>query len=91
MTGDEHTDSLQTQLLAATRQADLAMKAVLHLVRQMQRSPRLAWLIGPGSESYDLLTAAAATTTGCTVEVLRAEIERDLKTEPWPQKGAAHG
>jgi hypothetical protein len=61
------------------------MKAVLHLVRQLQRDPRLAWLIGPGSESYDVLTAAAATTTGCGVAQLRAEIERDLRISEWPR------
>jgi len=65
------------------------VRAAQHLVRRLTADPRLAWLIGPGSESYELLTAAAALSTGCTVDALRALIERDLKTTPWPS--AQHG
>jgi hypothetical protein len=61
-------------------------KAATHLLRQMQRDPRLAYLIGPGSQSYDLITAEVAQAEAREVKELRAEVERDLKTTPWPDK-----
>jgi len=61
-----------------------AQRAVEYLVRRLQADPRLAWLIGPGSQSYELLTTALAAQRQWRVDELQAEIERDLKTTPWP-------
>lgn len=58
--------------------------AVNHILRQMQRDARLAWLIGPGSRTYELLTEEAATTNGLDLEELREQHEATLKFEPWP-------
>lgn len=58
--------------------------AIHHILRQMQRDARLAWLIGPGSRTYELLTEEAATTNGLDVEELRQQHEASLKFEPWP-------
>jgi hypothetical protein len=65
--------------------------AAIHVLRQMQRDPRLAWLIGPGSQSYELLTEEAAHATGQPVEELRAQLRGTLKFERWPSRegGAA--
>jgi len=62
-----------------------AERAVRYLVQRLQADPRLAWLIGPGSQSYELLTAALACSAGRAVAEVQAEIERDLKTIPWPR------
>lgn len=58
--------------------------AVLHILRQMQRDPRLAWLIGPGSQTYDLLTEEGAEIFGGTPEEYRQRLESLLQYEPWP-------
>ena len=58
--------------------------AVHHILRQMQRDARLAWLIGPGSRTYELLTEEAATANGLDLEELRQQHEATLKFEPWP-------
>lgn len=58
--------------------------AVNHILHQMQRDARLAWLIGPGSRTYELLTKEAATANGLDLEELRQQHEATLKFEPWP-------
>lgn len=64
--------------------------AVAHLLRQMQLDPRLAWLIGPGSRSYELLTEEAAKANNLDVEELRKQHGATLKFERWPrQEGGA--
>lgn len=57
--------------------------AVNHLLRQMQRDGRLAYLIGPMSQSYDLLTQEAAKASGRDVGEFRKEFEATLKFERW--------
>jgi hypothetical protein len=52
-----------------------AEKAVLHLLRQVQYDGRLAYLIGLGSQSFDLLTQAEAERTG--------EDHAELKKRIW--------
>lgn len=64
--------------------------ATFHILRQMQEDPRLAWLIGPGSRTYELLTEEAAEAKGEPVESIRATLEARLKFTPWPrQEGGA--
>lgn len=58
--------------------------AVIHLLRQMQKNGRLAYLIGPGSQSYDLLTQEAAQASGRDVGEFRNEFAATLKFERWP-------
>lgn len=58
--------------------------AVNHILRQMQHDARLAWLIGPGSRTYELLTEEAAVKNGLDLEELRQQHEATLKFEPWP-------
>jgi hypothetical protein len=66
-------------------------RAVNHLLRQMQHDPRLAWLIGPGSRSYELLTEEAAAANNLDIEELRKQHTATLKFERWPRRedGAA--
>lgn len=45
-------------------------KAVHHILRRMQNDGRVAWLLGPGSEAYDQLTAAFAASDGQELEKL---------------------
>ena len=58
--------------------------AVSHLLRRMITDPRLAWLIGPGSRSWALLTAAYAIDNDWDVDECRREIEAQLTYEEWP-------
>lgn len=50
-----------------------------HLLRQVKREPRLAWLIGPGSETWNLLMAEAGI-TGAD----RDTLEASLQYQRWP-------
>lgn len=59
--------------------------ASIHLLRQMQKDSRLAWLIGPGSRSYELLTEEGALATGQDVETFRVSHEATLTFTPWPR------
>lgn len=68
-------------MMTDQQKLDLASKAVSWLLRRMKEDPRLAYLIGPGSESFDRLMAASAAITGEEPETLR---ERYLSTEPQP-------
>lgn len=62
--------------------------AVRHILRRMQQDGRLAWLIGPGSQTYDLLTAEAAEDSGRDVTEFRQSFEATLRPEPWPSEAA---
>lgn len=61
-----------------------AERAVQYLVRRVQADPRLAYLIGPGSQSWDLLTDALASAQHRRVDEVQAELERGLKVQPVP-------
>ncbi len=58
-----------------------ADEAVNHILCQMQRDGRLAYLIGFGSQSFDLLTAAYAERTGEDVAAFRTSFHALLKPE----------
>lgn len=68
-----------------------ARKAVLHLINRMQADPRLAYLIGPGSESFELLVAAAAQAHGIEHDVLRERVLGWIAPQPVPGIGQAAG
>lgn len=57
------------------------MSAVLHVLRQMSRDPRLAYLLGPGSQSFELLTQEQAEAEKKDIRAFRASFEHDLRTE----------
>lgn len=59
--------------------------AVAHVLRRMQQDGRLAYLLGPGSEAFDLLTEEAALAAGRDVEEFRAEFEATLNIQPCPR------
>lgn len=67
----------------------LSLKAVSHVIHRMQADPRLAYLIGPGSETYDLLTAAAAAPAGFDEDWYREHLSGQLKFQPVSAIGAA--
>ncbi|TXI23049.1 MAG: hypothetical protein E6Q67_05165 [Roseateles sp.] len=63
-----------------------AVRAVLHLLKLIQRDSRLGWLIGPGSQSYDLITQAAAEAAGEPLVEFMAK-QPALAFLAWPDVG----
>lgn len=57
--------------------------AVTYVLRRMQQDGRLAYLIGPGSQTYELLTQEAAQAAGRDVDEFRREFDSTLKTQRW--------
>lgn len=76
---------------ALTRTYTPAEKAVVHLVAQLQRDPRLAYLIGPGSESFELLVNAHAALAGEESDPYRESLLGKLVMQPVPGIGQAAG
>lgn len=62
------------------------MSAAAYVLRRMREDPRLAYLIGPGSQTYELLTQEVAQAAGRDAQQYRSEFERDLKTQRWPSE-----
>lgn len=62
-----------------------AQKAAAHVLSRMKADARLAYLIGPGSESWDLLTEAHAETLECPVAEFRKEFSNQLTYLPYPE------
>lgn len=60
--------------------------AVKYILRRMQEDGRLAYLIGPGSQAYELLTQEAAQAAGRDVAEFCREFESTLKTQRWPSE-----
>lgn len=69
-------------------QAVIALRAVHHVIQRLQADGRLAWLIGPGSETFDLLCAAAAAGTADTADAYAQALARCLNPEPLAQADA---
>ena len=63
-------------------------KAARHILIRIHNDPRLAQLIGPGSESFALLTEEFAAAKGLDAEVLRREITANTKFEEWPSEAS---
>lgn len=61
--------------------------AVNYVLRRMQQDGRLAYLIGPGSQCYELLTQEAAQAAGRDVKEFRKEYDATLQTTRWPSEG----
>lgn len=59
-----------------------AKKALSHLIRVMGENPHLAYYLGPGSQSFSLVTEAAATLFGQTVEQVRERAINPHAAEP---------
>lgn len=76
---------------ALTRTYTPAEKAVMHLVAQLQRDPRLAFLIGPGSESFELLVNAHAVLAGEESDPYRESLLGKLVMQPVPGIGQVAG
>lgn len=64
-----------------------AEQAVVHLVKRLQADPRLAYLIGPGSESFELLIAAAAEAFRIEADVYRERVLGFVAPQPVPGIG----
>lgn len=65
-----------------------AAKAARHILIRIHQDPRLAYLIGPGSESFALLTEEFAAAEVLDAEVLRRKISVNTKYEPWPSEAS---
>lgn len=59
-----------------------ADKAVAHIIKRMKADGRLAYLLGYGSESFDLLTQAYAEANGLDVETFRHSLDLNLTYTP---------
>lgn len=68
--------------LAVTRAPSPADAAVDYLLKRMRADGRLAWLIGPGSQSYELPTAAYAELHGLDVQGFRNRFSTQLTPTP---------
>ena len=55
-----------------------ADKAVAHIIKRMQADGRLAYLLGNGTESFDLLTQAYAEARSLDVEEFRHAFDLNL-------------
>jgi hypothetical protein len=62
-------------------------KAVLHLVKRLKADPRLAYLIGPGSESFEMLMSAGAAICSYDVAPYEQTFLIGLKIQPVPRIG----
>ena len=67
---------MSAQLITRPQLGDLpadqqAVKALRHVLGRVRLDRRVAHLIGPGSQSFDLMTEALASLTGEAVETLR--------------------
>jgi len=58
-----------------------AEAACLHVMGRIIRDPRLAYMLGPGSETYRILTDVVGDIRGEGGEAYRAYIGPDLRTE----------
>lgn len=56
-------------------------KAVATVLKRLQADPRLAYIMGPFTQSYEELTEAYAETIGKDVEQFRLEFEKTLRFE----------
>lgn len=63
-----------------TAERTAAERAAMHVMNRIIRDARIAYFFGPGSETYDLVTAAVAEMRGETVEAYRAYITPHLRT-----------
>lgn len=68
---------------------DLAAAAVTWLLLRLKDDPRLAYLLGPGSESFDRLTAAGAALSGEDADPFRERLLGVLAPQPVPAIGRA--
>lgn len=59
-----------------------AEQAVRYVVGRLKADPRLAFMMGPGSESFDLLTAAMAEMDGHDLVLYREVLADGLKYQP---------
>ena len=51
------------------------------MLKRLQQDPRLAYLMGPGSECYDRIVRAHCEMQGLDVTEFRAQYENRLQTE----------
>lgn len=58
-----------------------AETACLHVMGRIVRDPRLAYMLGPGTETYRLLTDVVGDLRGEGGDAYRAMIEQHLETE----------
>lgn len=63
-------------------------KAARHILDQIKKDPRLAYLIGPGSQSFELLIEEAALAQDIDVDVMRRMHSEGIAFEAWPSERA---
>lgn len=66
---------------------EAAAAAIAHVLRRMQMDPRLASLIGEGSECFELLTTSQAMTHGLDLAAYRYQLKTTLRYQRLPATG----
>jgi hypothetical protein len=64
----------------------LSDKFVYHMIERCREDGRLAYLMGPGSEAYALMTGAYAEMRTLDAEAFRAGYQRKLKMQRVPPR-----
>lgn len=59
-----------------------ALEALRHLLRQLRERPEIAWYIGPGSQTWALVTEAYATLSKKTVKEVRKNAVNPQACDP---------
>lgn len=62
---------------------------MLHILKRLKADPRLAYLMGPGSEAFDLLMVAGAAMTQYDLDPYRETFLVNLQCQPVPGIGKA--
>lgn len=63
------------------RHAETAVRSV---IKRIANDPRVAYLIGPLSQTYEDVTTACAHIAGLNPEEFKKSFTAQIKTEPWP-------
>lgn len=68
-------------------QLELAGTALWQVMNRITKDARVAYLIGPGSETFEQVTAACAALSGMDEEFYREKIAANLNYQPVPRLG----
>jgi hypothetical protein len=73
-------ENLMKPVMAGVPAEEQAKRAIAHVLGQIRDNPHVGWYLGYGTQSFTLLTEAAATLWGKPLEeVRRAFLPRDPK------------
>lgn len=77
----EHRPTKRLLVLSRTPQSDKAVKAIAAMMKRIATDPRVAYLVGPFSDTYERLVEAYAEIVGEDLESFKTGFEASLKTQ----------